>query len=326
MSTTFNRLFVFLLFVMASAMLATQSQADPLPNEVVKFSQQPMISTAVNTTGVIYSGHDEISTIYGPGNNATQPIYQGQFMADDFSDTVSTPVVHITWWGSYHGVASAPQPPVQQFLIGFDSDNPATAGQTSYPKAPIQYELVNPGVLSPGSGTFTETPLGIQDINGDFIYKYNAELANPFPEQANVVYWLKIAAVVGGNPTPGPGVTNWGWHNRDYTIQDLLAAPVSPGEVNEGTPNFPIWHFQDDAVQGRLTFDPTASGINNQIIQTNPIPQFYVDNADGPVGIAQHSKDLAFELFTTQSVPEPATCLLVMCSSLGLLVKRCRRG
>ena len=117
-------------------------------------------------------------------------------MADDFSDTVSRPVVHVTWWGSITVSAAAPQPPVQQFMIGFEADDPAIKGQPSKPKAPIQYEIVNPGVLTPASGTFTETPTGVQDINGDFIYKYNAELANPFAEQANVVYWLKIAAVV----------------------------------------------------------------------------------------------------------------------------------
>src|SRR5690348_8044636 len=133
----------------------TKSQADPLPlRDFLKFDQEPMINTTVTnsagTTG-IYHGHDEISTIYGPGNNATQPVYQGQFMADDFSDTVSRPVVHVTWWGSYHGVNAAPQPPVQQFLIGFEADDPAINGQPSKPKAPLQYEIVTPGPLAPAS-------------------------------------------------------------------------------------------------------------------------------------------------------------------------------
>ena len=129
-----------------------------------------------------------------------------------------------------------------------------------------------------------------------------------------MVYWLKIAAVVNlpvGTPVPPPpGFTNWGWHNRDYTIKDTLAAPVSPGEVNLGTPNNPIWHFQDDAVQGSLTYLPAGTGINGQIIMQNPVPQNYVDLADGPQGISNFSKDLAFRLYTTQ-VPEPASCLLM---------------
>jgi hypothetical protein len=322
-------LLILIAFIGSSGILTNQSNADPLPlRDFLKFDQEPMINTTVSVNGQVgtYHGHDEISTIYGPGNNATQPVYQGSFMADDFSDTVSRPVVHVTWWGSYHGAASAPQPPVQQFLIGFESDNAATPGNFSYPKSPIQYEIVNSGALAPGSGTFTEQQVGGPDINGDLIYKYNAELANPFPEQANIVYWLKIAAVVGGNPTvpPGPGVTSWGWHNRDYTINDPLAAPVSPGEVNEGTPNSPIWHFQDDAVQGRLTYTPTGAGLNNQIIMTNPLPQNYIDLADGPQGIGNHSKDLAFRLYTTQNVPEPATCTLMVIGLVGALATRRR--
>ena len=324
-------LLMLIAFGASFGVLTNQSNADPLTTrDFLKFDQEPMINTTINANGQIgiYHGHDEISTIYGPGNNATQPLYQGSFMADDFSDTVSRPVVHVTWWGSYHGTASAPQPPVQQFLIVFDSDNPATPGQFSYPKSPIQSEIVSAGALSPLSGTFTETPTNVQDINGDFIYKYNAELANPFPEQANTVYWLKIAAVVNVPPTtpvpPPPGVTNWGWHNRDYTINDTLAAPVSPGEVNEGTATNPIWHFQDDAVQGQLAYDPTALTINQRVIQTNPLPQNYVDLADGPVGIGNHSKDLAFRLYTTQIVPEPATCTLMAIGLLGAFATRRR--
>ncbi len=331
MKVSFKHLFAWTAIAVVTSILATQSQADPLPGrDLLKFDQQPMINTPIlNTTGQVgfYQGHDEISTVYGPGANPTQPIYQGSFMADDFSDTISKPVVHVTWWGSYHGAASAPQPPVQQFLIAFDSDNAATPGQFSYPKAPIQYEIVNSGALAPASGTFTETQVGGPDLNGDLIYKYNAELANPFPEQANQVYWLKIAAVVNvpaGTPVPPPpGITQWGWHNRDYTINDPLAAPVSPGEVNEGTAANPIWHFQDDAVQGRLTYDPTpGTTINQQIIQTNPLPQLYQDFADGPQGIGNHSKDLAFQLYTTQ-VPEPAACML-MAIGLGVVATRRR--
>ena len=265
MKTRFNSLSLLLAIATICTVTITKSQADPLPSrlpEVRSGTNDQHYDRQYDGHRRVYHGHDEISTIYGPGNNATQPVYQGQFMADDFSDTVSRPVVHVTWWGSYHGANAAPQPPVQQFMIGFEADDPAINGQPSKPKAPLQYEIVNSGPLTPASGTFTETPTGVADINGDFIYKYNAELANPFPEQANVVYWLKIAAVVTlpvGTPVPPPpGFTNWGWHNRDYTIQDTLAAPVSPGEVNLGTPNNPIWHFQDDAVQGSLTYLPAA--------------------------------------------------------------------
>lgn len=334
MKTRFNSIPLLLAIATICTVPIAKSQADPITGrDFLKFDQEPMIGTSVGstagTTG-IYNGHDEISTIYGPGNNAAQPVYQGPFMADDFSDTVSRPVVHVTWWGSYHNIAGAvPGPPVQQFLIGFEADDPAINGQPSHPKAPLQYEIVNPGALTPLSGTFTETPTGVQDVNGDFIYKYNAELATPFAEQANVVYWLKIAAVVnapvGTTVPPPPGVTNWGWHNRDYTIKDTLTAPVSPGEVNLGTPNNPIWHFQDDAVQGQLSYFPAGAGLNQQIIMQNPIAQNYVDFADGPQGISNFSKDLAFRLYTTQ-VPEPASCLLMTIGTAAFGSIRRRRS
>src|SRR4051794_7087231 len=145
--------------ISTAAIFASTSQADPLPNEIPKFSQQPMISTAI--AGQIYFGHDELSTAYGVGNAANPPLnYQGTFMADDFADKFSTPVVHITWWGSYinDNNAAAPQPHVQRFLIAFESDKPAGPGQTfSTPNQVLQSDVVSLGALAPGSGTFTET-------------------------------------------------------------------------------------------------------------------------------------------------------------------------
>ena len=82
-----------------------------------------MVNTAPG--GQIYFGHDELSTAYGVGNAASPPTnYRGTFMADDFADKFSTPVVHLTWWGSYmNDTGPPPQPPVQKFLIAFESDD-----------------------------------------------------------------------------------------------------------------------------------------------------------------------------------------------------------
>src|SRR5262245_17598675 len=102
-----NRLPVAIVALVASAAFVSPSLADPLPNEIPKFRQEPMVNTAIQ--GQIYFGHDELSTAYGDTN---QPVisYVGKFMADDFADKFSTPVVHLTWWGSYinDNVAAAP--------------------------------------------------------------------------------------------------------------------------------------------------------------------------------------------------------------------------
>jgi hypothetical protein len=298
-----------------------------------------MVNTAI--AGQIYFGHDEFSTAYGVGTAASPPLnYQGRFMADDFADNFDSPVVHLTWWGSYmNNTTAAPQPQVQKFLIAFESDVPAPPGGFSQPGQVLQYDVVTLGALAPGSGTFTESLVrGPDPVLGEALYKYNAELhlGHEFFQKKDTVYWLKIVALV-DVPQPivapiPPNVTQWGWHNRDYTIQDPLASPaVSPGEYVDGTIiNQPIYHFQDDSVQGDIRFTPGAPILSQQIVQLNPLPQNYVfvnsagvGPIDGPPGIELHSKDLAFRLYT--NIPEPGTFALLACSLLGIVLQHRRQ-
>jgi hypothetical protein len=299
------------------------------------------LTQITNTTGTVntYQGHDELSTAYGLGNAATPPTdYQGTFMADDFSDNLSSPVVHVKWWGSYHVTPGVISNPVQKFFIGFESDVPVGGNNTfSQPGSVLQYDVVNAGALSPGSGTFTEKLIrGPDPILNESLYEYNAELHlnNRFLEKKDVVYWLKIAALVDlppNTPVPPPPIfPQWGWHNRDYTIQDTLASPVpSPGEFIDGQVDGQnVWHFQDDAVSGNLRFLPN-NPAGAQVFQTGMAPTFYIDGIDGPaangpvIGIGGHSKDLSFELYTLQ-VPEPASCLLMAIglAAIGSLRRR----
>ena len=326
-----NKLLQLLMFagLVAVTIVPSTAMADPLAGQVKKFEQLPMDATPVD--GALWWGHDELSMSYGDhttglyGNNAA---FQSQFMADDFADTVSTPIVHIRWWGSYLGNTTFNH--VQKFLISFESDVPAVPGMYSYPGTPLLSQVVTLGGLSPGSGTFSETFIsnGGGFPGSEDLYSYNAELALPFPEQKDTVYWLKIVALVDPN-VDGP--LRWGWHNRDYTVQDTYASPVpTPGEFIEGVSpggSTPVWHFQDDAITGVITFiDINAPGITfNQLLPTF-FPQNYVDNRDGPMGISAFSKDLAFELYT--NVPEPSTFLLGSLGVAGLIVlgRRQSRG
>jgi hypothetical protein len=339
MTTTSQRTIAFTAMLLANLFFAAASQADPLTGEVPKFDQRPMVNTAI--AGQIYFGHDEFSTAYGVGTAASPPLnYQGRFMADDFADKFNTPVVHLSWWGSYlNDTATAPQAHVQKFLVAFESDIPSGPAGFSQPGQVLDYDIVTLGALAPGSGTFTESQVRAPDpVLGEALYKYNAELhlGHEFQEKADTVYWLKITALVDvPQPLPSPippGVTQWGWHNRDYTVLDPLAstAPaVVPGEHLDGTIiNQNIYHFQDDAVQGDLRFTPGAPAPND-IIQLGMTPANYlfvnsagVGPIDGPPGIEQHSKDLAFTLYTR--VPEPASCLLMTIglAAIGTLRRR----
>ncbi len=192
--------------------------------------------------------------------------YRGTFAADDFSDNYSTPVVHVRWWGSYENNNNLlfPNANVQKFLISFESDTiGGPANQPfSQPGTPLLTQEVTLGGLSPGSGTFTE-----QMVNGnvpEHLYQYNAELALPFNEQANTVYWLKIVALE--DPST-QNLVKWGWHNRDWGVKDNLASPVPvPGEHDEGplvlsNGTTPVWHFQDDAVNGQIDYGLNTAGV-----------------------------------------------------------------
>lgn len=281
-------------------------QADPLPNEILKFSQLPL----GGNPNSLFPGHDEPSTaMFTP----TTGEYTGPFAADDFADKLSTPIVHLDWWGSYLQNPNGNQ--VQQFLISFESDVPVgPAGNFSTPGRVLSSQIVTLGGAPTAPGTFTQTP-AFSTSTAEPLFLYNAELATPFPEKADTVYWLKIVALT----NVGDGIL-WGWHNRDYTLPDPLAsAAVVPGEVNLGTAANPIWHFQDDAVTGQIIYSPSAGFVD----ETQFAPLVYNTTTDGMIpGVAPASEDLAFNLYTV--APEPAS--VGMLASAGvLLVQRRQR-
>jgi PEP-CTERM motif len=303
------------------AVMCARSFADPLSGEVLKFEQLPLNNgLAPSTGGAPFPGHDELST----ASLNTSGTYSGIFAADDFSDNFNTPVVHISWWGSYLNGSNTANGNVQQFLISFESDVPgnSSAGTFSQPGTPLLTETVTPGPLTPG--TFTEKL--INSSVPEPLYQYNAELALPFQERASTVYWLKIVALA----NPNQPNLQWGWHNRDWGIPDPLASPVPiPGEHIEGTvANLPIWHFQDDAVNGQIVAAVNAAGTPSILSEVTAGPLNYALTPsgsvpiDGPPGIENFSEDLAFALYT---VPEPSTIALLGLGGIGFGVTLWRR-
>jgi hypothetical protein len=319
----------------------TSVSADPLPGEILKFQQLPLNNAAGCLTclppiappfGAPYYGHDELSTaVLEPGTG----IFRGTYMADDFADKFSTPVVHVRWWGSYMGPQTAAPPPVTKFLISFESDVPVSPNNPfSHPGSPLLNQIVTKGPLAPGSGTFTEKLLPTPIMPGmpplEALYEYNAELhlGKEFHQERDKVYWLKIVALVDTQQT------QWGWHDRDWSILDPYASTpplVVPGEGIIGTVvdpvkgfTSPVYHFQDDAVQGPITVFPnTAMPIMPSIEQTGWTPQHYIFPWDGPDIIQQFSKDLAFELYT--GIPEPSSLMLIGLGAIAVATTHRRR-
>jgi len=302
--------------ILVSLGIRSIASATPLSGEILKFQQLPLGDLATNPKS-LFPGHDELSTA---SLNSTSGGFSGTFAADDFSDNVSSPVVDVGWWGSYLPNGASPAP-VQHFLISFESNVPASSsGGFSQPGQSLSSQVVTLGALTPGSGTFTETPDPTVPGGPDGqIYAYNAELTNPFPEQAGTTYWLKIVALDGPNQN-----TQWGWHNRDYTIPDPYAAAPGDSVLGMNDVGQAVYHYMDDAVAGNVTYIPNAPPPQG-LIETNITPLIYSANPAvdgfGASGLTPPSEDLAFDLYYN-NVPEPVGLPLL---SMGLFLFRRNR-
>lgn len=354
--------YLFLIALAAGAFACHTAVADPLQGELLKFYQMPLNNgftpylapfpgsnppgSAYGTVPsvAIFPGHDELSTAWR--TSPTAP-YSGEYMADDFADYAGTPVSHVRWWGSYLGEQQHSGPPVTKFLISFEYNVPASVDPLSGLAIPSHPDFGNPGNLHqivtltggtapPPPGFFTEkpvpTPAPPPPVEG--LYEYNAELnlGQWFNEKKaardeNNVYWLKIVALVDEQEQ---GHLQWGWHNRDWSIPNDLAAkfPDTPDGAERfipaAVPGGGVWHFEDDAVNGGITVlpGPVGTAIPLSVTQQGFSPQNYIPPMDGPSIIGQFSKDLAFELYTP--VPEPCALGLMLLGTIALTTIRRR--
>jgi hypothetical protein len=267
--------------------------------------------------GAPYRGSSQLSTanvgLFGLS-------YSGTYASDDFAVTTTSPIIHVEWWGSYLNPGTNPGG-VQQFLISFETDVPATDTEPSHPGFNVIGQTVSKGALAPGSGTFTETAIPTAP-GGPQLYRYNAELAIPMIQTPDTVFWLTITALV--NPDTD-GAMQWGWQSRDYGHTDTLASGVPvPGEhtVANGL-GLTMWHFQDAAVTGAMTMFSIPSTYLALVTLDGYTPLNYVNSVDGPTGINAYRKDLAFRLYT---LPEPSALALIAMGGVAMLLAARRRS
>ena len=167
------------------------------PEDQLKFQQLPLNGAMVNQ--VHYYGHDELSTAYRQPEDPTT--FEGCYMADDFADLHHSPVVKLKWWGSYLE-NEIMDTGIMRFLIVFEKDVPAVGepGQANYipshPGEVIQSQFVHraPTGSIPNRGEYTETQIGTGGPPcNEALFEYKAVLLNPFPQDPNTVYWLKLS-------------------------------------------------------------------------------------------------------------------------------------
>ena len=201
-----------------------------------------------------------------------------------------------------------------------EPDNPGF----SRPGEPLLNQIVRRvpiGGLTPGSGTFTEKPIsgGGPPLN-ETLYEYNAELHLGKEFSARARHGVlaedrgpgRSAAALPIDPAqPADVCCRVGDGTTATTRSEPARFDAAGGRARRAYRRFdlpapipeiaaPVWHFQDDAVTGRIVVN--TAGPMGQIMpvidQSEYRPTRYLPLADGPQQIGEFSKDLAFELYT----------------------------
>ena len=191
------------LAAVTAAMAVSQALADfiPLP---VKWSQPIGYEPG---TGVII-GKDRLS-------DHTVNVVR----ADDFICNDPLPIVAVRWWGSYIGEGPnglPPRPTTPPATVAFDLDFYASTG------GPHPVSL--PTALLLGQIVFAQEDFVGVDQTGEYVYRYDAYLTQPFFQQGTtanpVEYFMAIDQ---------PSGQAWGWHEAPTLFMDSPAFSPAHG-------------------------------------------------------------------------------------------------
>ncbi len=193
------------------AVCATTALADfiPLP---VKWSQPIGIDASGKIIGMDWRSDHTMSSV----------------MADDFLCTSLDPIVAVRWWGSYVGEGPnsglAPRPKTPPATIGFDISFHDSTG--NYIPGVHPWSLPT-GLLYLQPVLAQEEYVGV-DQSGDYVYRYDAFLPQPFYQQGTTANPLEYFIDI-----DQPSGQNWGWHESPTQILDVPAiSPAHNGPWN----------------------------------------------------------------------------------------------
>ena len=135
----------------------------------------------------------------------------GVVRADDFTSD-GREIVAVRWWGSYiNEQTQRPDGFTGPFDISFHFSN----GQPHPTSLPVDGTPLEFWMDVTAQEVFVGT-----DQRGDFVYRYDAPLPAPFPEDAGVEYFIDICK---------PTDENWGWHETTIQRQDFSARSPTHG-------------------------------------------------------------------------------------------------
>jgi len=149
----------------------------------------------------------------------------GGIMADDFLCTTLDPIVAVRWWGSYVGegpnTGAVPRPTTPPGTIPFDiAFHNSTANST-----PGVHPFSLPTGLLYLQPVFAQEDYVGVDQSGDYVYRYDAYLPQPFYQQGTTANPLEYFLAI-----DQPSGQNWGWHESPPQIMDFPAfSPTHTG-------------------------------------------------------------------------------------------------